>query len=62
MWRKIEFAPLNTSVMTKVDDHNGCRNEKIMVKRNNLWWAGDIYVYYEPTHFRYLTEEEKQGK
>lgn len=59
MWNPIEMAPDGQSVMTKIDDENGCRNEQVMVKNGNLWFAGDTYVYYAPTHWRELTQFEK---
>jgi hypothetical protein len=53
MWQTIETAPNNIPIMTKIDDGNGCRNECVLIKRNNLWFIPDIsmYVYYTPTHW-----------
>ena len=63
-WKRCssELPPLDVEVMTKIDDHNGCRNEQ-MLKRcqrepntRSLWFVpdGSRYVYYEPTHWAYV--------
>ena len=59
MWNPIQTAPEGQSVMTKIDDANGSRNEQVRVRRGRLWYAGDMYVYYAPTHWRELTQVEK---
>jgi hypothetical protein len=43
-------------VETKIDDGNGVRNEQTLKRSNNLWFFpdGSMYVYYTPTHWRYL--------
>jgi len=48
-------SPENIILETKIDDHNGCRNEGKLQRRGNLWWTpdGQMYVYYRPTHWRY---------
>ena len=56
-WNTIESAPKDKLVMTKIDDEKGCRNERLMMKRGNLWWINpgedsEMYVYYTPTHWR----------
>lgn len=57
-WMSINSAPLDTLVMTKIDDSAGERNVQPMkmTKRSEdsrpLWWAGDMYVYYTPTHWK----------
>lgn len=42
--------------MTKIDDHRGCRNEQKLIRKGNLWWFTDMYmyVYYTPTHWKYI--------
>lgn len=47
--------PENQTIMTKIHDHHGARNEQPMVFWNNLWWHPDMlsYVYYTPTHWGY---------
>lgn len=52
-WSPIESAPEGILVWTKIHDKDGERNEQLLLKRNNLWWAGDMYVYYAPTHWRF---------
>jgi hypothetical protein len=59
MWKPILSAPKGQAVMTKIDDSKGARNEQVLVKQDNLWFAGDMYVYYQPTHWRELTQIEK---
>ena len=43
-------------VETKIDDHNGVRNEGNLKRQGNLWFHPDMsmYVYYIPTHWREL--------
>lgn len=52
-------APENVLLMTKIDDDRGVRNEQPLHRIGNLWFAGDSYVYYTPTHWRELTSSEK---
>ena len=59
MWNKIGSAPSGRLVMTKIDDARGVRDEQPMYRGGNLWYAGSMYVYYTPTHWRELTEIEK---
>ncbi len=61
-WEPIATAPENELVWTKIDDSNGYRNEQKMVRRGNLWFAGEMYVYYSPTHWGRLTEAEKMAE
>lgn len=60
-WKRCsdELPPLDAVVMTKIDDANGYRNER-MLKRyqrtpetQSLWFMPDdsTCVYYEPTHW-----------
>lgn len=58
-WQPIASAPADVLVMTKIDDHQGVRNEQAMRRQGNLWFAGEMYVYYSPTHWRELTMIEK---
>lgn len=57
-WKTIESAPQDVPLMTKIDDAKGCRNEQIMTLQGRLWYAGDMYVCYSPTHYRELTPIE----
>ncbi len=43
----------NVLVATKIDDAKGCRNERELRRRGNLWFIPDdsMYVYYTPTHW-----------
>jgi Protein of unknown function (DUF551) len=41
-----------TLVMTKIDNEDGLRNEAELTRRGNLWFSGEMYVYYRPTHWR----------
>ena len=44
-------------VETKIDDNKGCRNEQNLIRKGKLWFTSDMkmYVYYAPTHWRYLS-------
>lgn len=47
-----ELPPEGVEVVTKIDDEYGARNVQPLTRRGRLMWAGNIYVYYEPTHWR----------
>ncbi len=52
-----DVLPVNgLTVMTKIDDHKGLRNEQPLKREGNLWFMpdGSIYVYFTPTHWRPL--------
>lgn len=56
-WQEIYTAPRNVPVMTKIDDHHGVRNEQVLVRGSaRLWFVPntDMYVYYQPTHWKSL--------
>ena len=59
VWYKIESAPENVPVLTKIDDNEyGKRNVQVMVRKGNLWWIDSgkptaMYVYYTPTHWAF---------
>lgn len=42
-------------VETKIDDGKTACNEQDLKRINNLWFHpdGGMYVYYQPTHWRY---------
>jgi len=46
--------PDGKTVMTKIDDGKGPRNEQPLKRRGNLYWFpdGSMYVYYRPTHWK----------
>ena len=48
-------SPEGMVLDTKIDDHNGLRNEGQLIRRGALWWFpdGSMYVYYTPTHWRH---------
>lgn len=57
MWRKTseELPEDGIYVETKIDDENGCRNQTMLRRQGNLWFlASGMYVYYTPTHWKYL--------
>ena len=62
MWMPATDAPDGVVVMTRIDDAAGVRNEQAMYRHGRLWWVpdGSMYVYYRPTHYRLLTEDEKE--
>jgi hypothetical protein len=60
-WQPIATAPESTTVLTKIDDENGCRNEQQLKRQGRLWFIPDMsmYVYYTPTHWRALAWMEQ---
>lgn len=63
-WRDISSAPENVTVMTKIHDVNGCRNEQSLKRRGRLWFFpdGSMYVYYTPTHWHPLENRSEWTK
>ena len=53
-WQPIGTAPEGESVETAIIDARGQRNTQPMTRSGRLWFAGDMYVYYTPTHWRPL--------
>lgn len=60
-WQTIDTAPDGRIVATKIDDANGCRNESLLKRQGRMWFVpdGSMYVYYTPTHWRELSEDEE---
>lgn len=58
-WRPISTCPQDRLVMTKIDDKDGARNEQPLRLSGRLFFAGDMYVYYTPTHWREMDVREK---
>jgi hypothetical protein len=56
-WVSVTTAmpPLDTLVVTKIDDADGVRNVQDLRFDGRLWFHSDasMYVYYTPTHWRY---------
>lgn len=63
-WKTAADAPENIVVMTKIDDANGARNEQALKRKGRLWYYADesMYVYYTPTHWRSLTDTEREAE
>lgn len=59
-WQNVNesLPPNGVVVETKIDDDKGVRNVQTLKKSGNLWWYpdGSMYVYYTPTHWRYIKE------
>ena len=53
-WLPISTAPQGVKVLTAIIDENGERNIQAMTLHNNLWFVGEMYVYYTPTHWKIL--------
>jgi hypothetical protein len=57
-WIKVseQKPPQGVVVETKLADPD--RNEQKLKLNGRLWWLADgsMYVYYEPTHWRYVAE------
>lgn len=58
-WNPIETCPDGRAVKTKTDDARGCRNEGVLTRSGRIFFSGDMYVYYAPTHWRELSLVEK---
>ena len=58
VWIKTEEMLPDEEVVveTKVEDENGCSNVTKLKRYRNLWFLADgsMYVYYTPTHWRYV--------
>ena len=54
MWtRTADLLPTDGMVVeTKIDDDQGVRNVQRLKRVGRLWYAGDMYIYYTPTHWR----------
>lgn len=52
MWEKIDTAPDNVDIITKIDDGEE-REVKILRRSGSLWFipGSNEYVYYQPTHW-----------
>ena len=63
-WKLISSIPQNTVVMTKIHDADGARNEQALQRIGNLFWTPDdsMYVYYTPTHWRFMTDGESAAE
>ncbi len=60
VWLKIDSAPENQVVMTRVDDGSGARCEQPMSRSGRLWFGEcGSSTYYTPTHWRPLSNSEK---
>jgi len=57
-WRRVSYAvPVDGAIVdTKIDDEHGCRNVQKLKYHKRLWWLTDMsmYVYYTPTHWKYV--------
>ena len=61
-WHKFpdDLPPVNTDLETKIDDGKGVRNVCALRYHSNLWFFTDMsmYVYYTPTHWRHIKQNE----
>ena len=50
------LPPEGKIIETKIDSNGEVRNIQKLIRKGNLWWQTDMvmYVYYTPTHWRYL--------
>ena len=51
-----QLPPAGIVVETKIDDSKGIRNITRLKRSSNLWFLpdGSMYVYYSPTHWKYI--------
>lgn len=56
------LPPEGVVVETKIDDEDGLRNEQLLKRIGSLWFVtdGSMYVYYRPTHWRYVSCNEME--
>ncbi len=58
MWKKFkdELPREGVRIETKIEDENGISNEAVLIRKGSLLFHPDMsmYVYYTPTHWRYL--------
>lgn len=57
-WKSISSCPEGVPVMTKIHDEKGERNVQTLIKRRGLFFAGGMYVYYNPTHWKEAAMKE----
>jgi hypothetical protein len=62
-WESIGSSPEGVTVLTKIDDEHGVRNEQLLKRNGNLWFFpdGSMYVYYWPTHWKLPTLSEDRS-
>lgn len=47
------LPPDGVEVDTKISENNVDRNVGTLKRSGRLWFSGNVYVYYTPTHWRY---------
>lgn len=57
----VRVPPDGALVETKIDDEHGVRNVQTMTREGRLWYAGGMYVYYTPTHWRPVSARGDQS-
>ena len=69
-WNKVDMHSLNglpeegLVVETKIDNKwSGIRNQTRLKRMHNLWFipSGEMYVYYCPTHWRFIQDSSNGG-
>ncbi len=59
-WKPISCAPEGVFVHTKIDDERGERNKCLLKRIGRLWFeACGMYMYYTPTHWREMSQVER---
>jgi hypothetical protein len=58
-WKGIDIAPPpeGKPLWTKIHDGHGERNVQKLTRIGRLWYAGEMYVYYTPTHWAEIEEQ-----
>ena len=52
-WKQINNnTPENIELETVIIENGEERNKQRLTKKGNLWWSGNMYVYYTPTHYK----------
>lgn len=50
-WKPIETMPEGREVWTRIYDDKGERNVQKLRREGRLYFGGNMYVYYQPTHW-----------
>lgn len=63
MWQAADSAPEGIVFRTKIHDASGAYNFANLKRYGQHWLYpdGEMYVYYTPTHYRPLTEDEQRA-
>lgn len=63
-WEKITDSIIipEGDLYTKIDDEDGVRNVCTLTFKSGRWWTGNMYIYYQPTHWMFPPEYDNNKK